>query len=129
MKVHVWAGISCRGATGVCIFDGIMDAPMYTCILEDYLIPFIQDVYPKGHRFMQDNDLKHTSRHAQAFFSEKHINWWKIPPESPDVNPIENLWHELKVRTYVHMWVGVFTYVGGCIYTYVRMYVRIQRHL
>ena len=22
--------------------------------------------------------------------------WWKTPPESPDFNPIENLWHELK---------------------------------
>ena len=28
VKVHVWAGISCHGPTGVCIFDGIMDAPM-----------------------------------------------------------------------------------------------------
>ena len=33
-KVHVWAGISTRGATGVCIFNGIMDAQMYTSILE-----------------------------------------------------------------------------------------------
>ena len=23
-KVHVWAGISKRGSTGICIFDGIM---------------------------------------------------------------------------------------------------------
>ena len=97
-KVHVWAGISVRGATGVCIFDGIMDAPMYTRILETHLIPFIRDVYPLGHRFMQDNDPKHTSRHARQFMENHCINWWKTPPESPDANPIENLWHELKVR-------------------------------
>lgn len=97
-KVHVWAGISARGATGVCIFDGIMDAQMYTNILEAYLVPFIRDVYPAGHRFMQDNDPKHTSRHAQKFFQDHSINWWKTPPESPDANPIENLWHELKVH-------------------------------
>ena len=24
------------------------------------------------------------------------INWWKTPPKSPDLNPIEMLWHELK---------------------------------
>ena len=33
---------------------------------------------------------------AQEFYSRQGINWWKAPPESPDMNPIENLWHELK---------------------------------
>ena len=99
IKVHVWAGISWRGATGICIFEGIMDAPMYTNILDQYLIPFIRDVYPSSHKLMQDNDPKHASRHAKEFFAEKSVNWWQTPPESPDANPIENLWHELKVHT------------------------------
>jgi transposase len=45
---------------------------------------------------MQDNDPKHTSRCAKSFFDEKGVKWWKTPPESPDLNPIENLWHKLK---------------------------------
>jgi len=28
--------------------------------------------------------------------ANNNIKWWKTPPESPDLNPIENLWHELK---------------------------------
>lgn len=96
VKVHVWGGISWAGRTGVCIFEGKMNAPMYTKLLENALIPFIREYYPAGHRFQQDNDPKHTSRHASKFFEENNVLWWKTPPESPDLNPIENLWHELK---------------------------------
>ena len=47
---------------------------------------------------MQDSDPKHTSRLAKEFFATNGVNWWRTPPESPDANPIGNLWHELKVR-------------------------------
>ena len=33
-----------------------MDADMYVDILQRTLIPFITEVYPDGHRFIQDND-------------------------------------------------------------------------
>ena len=92
----MWAGISKRGATRVCIFEGKMDAPFYVRILRHYLVPFINSEFPSTHRLMQDNDPKHTSRLAREFFEQRHINWWRTPPESPDLNPIENLWHELK---------------------------------
>ena len=96
LKVHIWAGISLRGRSGICIFDGIMDAPLYIDILKDTLLPFVKDVFPDGHRLMADNDPKHTSKAAQEFLVDKGIYWWRTPAESPDLNPIENLWHELK---------------------------------
>ena len=94
-KVPVWAGISRKGATEVCIFEGIMAAPIYCEILQQKLLPFIQEHFsPNHHRFMQDNDPKHTSHVAQQFYMDSDINWWKTPAESPDMNPIENLWRE-----------------------------------
>ena len=96
-KVPVWAGISRKGTTQVCIFEGIMAAPLYCEILQQTLLPFIQEHFPPTtHRFKQDNDPKHTSRIAQQFYMDSYINWWKTSAESPDMNPIENLWHELK---------------------------------
>ena len=51
-KVHVWAGISLRGATGACIFDGIMDAELYIQILDRTLVPFLREAFPEGHWFI-----------------------------------------------------------------------------
>ncbi len=45
---------------------------------------------------MHDNDPKHTSKKAAVVITQEGVNWWKTPAESPDSNPIENLWHELK---------------------------------
>ena len=96
-SVMVWAGISKRGPTKLVVFSGIVDSTFYQeTILNDALLPFIEDIFPDGHQFMQDNDPKHTFRSTEDFMVEKGINWWTTPPKSPDLNPIENLWHEAK---------------------------------
>ena len=89
-----------KGSTGVCVFDGIMKAPLYVQILENTLLPFLRGVFPNGHRFMQDNDPKHTSRLARQFIHDNNVHWWKTPPESPDANRLENMWHELNEYVY-----------------------------
>ena len=79
------------------MFTGNMDAHFYvTEILAKGLLPFITETFPNGHRFQQDNDPKHTSRLAREYMENSGIIWWQTPPESPDLNPIEMLWHELK---------------------------------
>ena len=66
VKVQVWAGISIRGRTGVCIFDGIMRAPLYTEM--ENLFPIVNRFCP-DHRYMQDKDPKYTSRLVKAFLT------------------------------------------------------------
>ena len=93
----VWGGISKKGPTPLVIFNGIMDSEFYQqAILKDSLMPFINREYPDSHRLFQDNDPKHTSKSTAKFMEENGIVWWKSPAESPDINPIENLWAEMK---------------------------------
>ena len=95
-SVHVWAGISRKGPTDIHIFTGIMNSEYYQGILTRFLKPFIEEYYPKSHRFMQDNDPKHVSKSTIEFMRVNNINHWPTPPESPDMNLIENPWAGLK---------------------------------
>ena len=96
VKIHIWGGISVRGATSVVMFSGIMDARRLAMILEAGLVPFIEEKFGDGHRLFHDNDPKHASKYIEEFFVRNNINWWPTPPESPDLNPIENIWGSMK---------------------------------
>ena len=97
LKVHVYGAISRRGPMNIVIFKGIMNAEFFTTeLLENNILPFIQRTFPDHHRFVQNNDPKHTSRRAREFMEANDINWWKFPAESCDLNPIEMVWAQLK---------------------------------
>jgi len=96
VKIHIWGGISLRGATKIIMFTGNMNAIRLGQIFEAGLLPFIREVFPDGHRLYQDNDPKHSSNYINDFFEEHEVDWWVSPPESPDLNPIENIWGSMK---------------------------------
>lgn len=101
-KVHVWGGVSAKGKTKVFIFTENLDAALYTRILNEALLPSLRALSRGAGPIQQDNDPKHNAKVCLKVLTDHHISRVLQPPQSPDLNPLENVWNTLKDRVAEH---------------------------
>lgn len=98
-KITLWGCFCSKGIGAGRIFIGELNKQLYCDILAHNLMPTYKLFYPSGvWRYVQDNASPHYNSEVNTWMHNHGIHVIEFPPRSPDLNPIENIWHILKWR-------------------------------
>jgi hypothetical protein len=105
VSVHRWGWISHEGAVMLYRIEGHLYGLQYKHILQNVMVHSVRVLYPDGViQFQQDHSSIHDSRVVrERLWQQANIELTDGPPRAPDMNPIENMWNELK-RTMQETW-------------------------
>lgn len=99
-KVMVWAMMSTRGPGRLHIVEGMMNARQYLDVLQRRALPQLREWSEGGEEFifMHDGAPCHTARVIKQYLAAENVRVLDWPGNSPDLNPLENMWSILKQR-------------------------------
>ena len=95
-SVMVWGSMCWHGVGSLVKLEGRLNSTAYQRVLEEHMIADAEAMIGEDFVFQQDNAPIHTSRSTRQWLREHDVTLLEWPPKSPDANPIENLWRDMK---------------------------------
>ncbi len=99
-SVMIWGAMSSTGVGPLCFLKTNVTAPVYQENLEHFKLPSADQLFKDADFiFQQDLAPAHTAKSTKSCLNYHGVGVLDWSANSPDLNPIENLWGIVKRKT------------------------------